>query len=85
MWKIFSQGHILSTIGDALTSSSSGSSGVQFAELLLKLVCYSCGGEVGGGAKGGDDETSFSELFGSFEEYYILALLVVLCVCNAIR
>jgi hypothetical protein len=52
---------------------------------LLKLVCYSCGGEVGGGAKGGDDETSFSELFGSFEEYYILALLVVLCVCNAIR
>ncbi len=40
----------MSTDGDdALTSS--GSSGVQFAQLLLKLVCYSCG--EGGGAKGG--------------------------------
>jgi len=83
MWKIFSEGHILSTAGDALTTTTTTtSSGVQFAQLLLKLVCYSCGGEVGGGGKRGD-ETSFSELFGSFEEYYILALLV--CVCNAIR
>jgi hypothetical protein len=80
MWKLFLEGHILSTAGDALTTTTSG---VQFAQLLLKLVCYSCGGEVEEGvAKEGWDQ--FFRAFWLFwEEYYILALLV--CVCNAIR